>query len=209
MEEPGAPSPRTPAAPIRESDADLDARELVARAVGGDRRAWARLYQTHFDRIFRDVAYLVGANPVAEEIVQETFAIALKGLANFDQRASIVTWLGGIAHNLVRRHWRSSSRRSRAYDRLEQIPAPPPGAADPEQTHLRDRRADVLSEVLESLPDHLREAFVLCDVQGLSAADAGERLGTTAGNMRVRASRARALIRSELERRGWIGADTP
>ncbi len=209
MEETSAPYPRTAIAPAGGPEIDRDARELLERAMRGDRRAWARLYPTLFDRIFRDVAYLVGACPVAEEIVQETFAIALKSLDRFDQRASVVGWLGGIARNLARRHWRSSSRRSRAYDRLEQTPLAPTTAEDPEHVHLRERRADVLSDVLTTLPDHLREAFVLCDVQGLSAADASECLGTTVGNVRVRASRARALIRGELQRRGWIGAEAP
>jgi RNA polymerase sigma-70 factor (ECF subfamily) len=183
---------------------------LVERARRGDGRAWARLYQLHFDRVFRDVAYLVGATAQAEEIVQETFAAALVGLRRYDGRASFETWLRGIAHNLVRRHWRTRFRRGRAYDRLEQMAAEPPGSPreDPEQSHVQDRRAEVLRAVLETLPESMREAFVLCDVQGLSAAEAAERLGITEGNVRVRASRARGLIRSELERLGWLEPTT-
>jgi len=184
------------------------AEELVARARSGDGRAWARLYQLHFDRVFRDVAYMVGANALAEEIVQESFAAALTGLRNFDGRASFESWLRGIAHNLVRRHWRTQSRRGRAYDRLEHVTPSAMGAqpGDPEAAHVQDRRAEVLKAVLEELPAAMREAFVLCDVQGLSAADAAARLDISEGNVRVRASRARALIRTELERLGWIDA---
>jgi RNA polymerase sigma-70 factor (ECF subfamily) len=180
--------------------------ELVRRALAGDERAWARLYQRHFDRIFRDVAYLIGAGAGAEEIVQDTFAAALTGLGRFDGRSSFVTWLRGIAHNLVRRYWRTNTRRDRAYDRLAQVSAdaPTPINADPEGAHIQDRRAEVLRAVLEAVPDALREAFILCDVQGLSANDAAERLGISVGNVRVRASRARAVIRGELERMGWL-----
>jgi RNA polymerase sigma-70 factor, ECF subfamily len=180
--------------------------ELVRRALAGDERAWARLYQRHFDRIFRDVAYLIGAGAGAEEIVQDTFAAALTGLRRYDARSSFVTWLRGIAQNLVRRHWRTSGRRERAYDRLAQVSASsaPPNAADPEGAHLQDRRAEVLRAVLESVPDPLREAFVLCDVQGIATNEAAERLGISVGNLRVRASRARAVIRTELERLGWL-----
>jgi len=183
---------------------------LVERARAGDGRAWARLYQLHFDRVFRDVAYLVGATAHAEEIVQETFAAALVGLRRFDGRASFESWLRGIAHNLVRRHWRTRYRRGRAYDRLEQMTPEPTRTPreDPEQSHVQDRRAEVLRAVLETLPESMREAFVLCDVQGLSAAEAAERLGITEGNARVRASRARGLIRSELERLGWLDPTT-
>ncbi len=193
----------SPASAPREG-ADDD--ELVRRAVAGDERAWARLYQRHFDRVFRDVAYLVGASAGAEEIVQETFAAALVGLRRYDARASFVTWLRGIAHNLVRRHWRTQSRRERAYDRLAELSANASNSPDedPEQGHLQDRRAEVLRTVLETVPAQLREAFVLSDVQGLGAAEIAERLGISVGNVRVRATRARALIRGELERLGWL-----
>jgi len=192
-----------PAAAPREGAEDD---ELVRRAVAGDERAWARLYQRHFDRVFRDVAYLVGASAGAEEIVQETFAAALVGLRRYDARSSFVTWLRGIAHNLVRRHWRSQSRRERAYDRLAELSANAPNGPDedPEQGHLQDRRAEVLRTVLETVPAQLREAFVLSDVQGLGAQEIALRLGISVGNVRVRASRARAVIRTELERLGWL-----
>ncbi|MFO0633242.1 MAG: RNA polymerase sigma factor [Nannocystaceae bacterium] len=199
------PFPRAADAPPDESDPSGD-EMLVARALAGDERAWVRLYQRHFDRIFRDVAYLMGGAAGAEELVQETFAAALTGLRRYDARASFVTWLRGIAHNLVRRHWRTQSRRARAYDRLAEI-APPVGRArsgDPEDAHLQDRRAQVLRAVLEGVPSQLREAFLLSDVQGLAAAEVAERLSISVGNARVRASRARAMIRAELERLGWL-----
>lgn len=211
MDDLRAPTPLRPAAPSGAGSGGSSSEftlsdELVVRARRGDGRAWARLYQLHFDRVFRDVAYMIGANAQAEEIVQESFAAALTGLRNFDGRASFESWLRGIAHNLVRRHWRSQSRRGRAYDRLEHVTPSAMGAqpGDPEAAHVQDRRAEVLRAVLEELPASMREAFVLCDVQGLSAAEAAARLEISEGNVRVRASRARALIRTELERLGWI-----
>ncbi len=208
MDETTAPTPLRPGPNpvVVDTERPPAADVLVERAKGGDGRAWARLYQLHFDRVFRDVAYLIGASPQAEEIVQETFAAALVGLRRFDGRASFETWLRGIAHNLVRRQWRTQYRRGRAYDRLEQMTPDQMVAPreDPEQAHVQKTRAAVLRTVLETLPEAMREAFVLCDVQGLSAADAAARLGISEGNTRVRASRARALIRSELERLGWL-----
>lgn len=200
---PGAPAPGDAPPGPRAHDG---AAELVARAKAGDGRAWARLYQQSFDRVFRDVSYMVGASALAEEIVQETFAAALTGLQGFDGRASVETWLRGIAHNLVRRHWRTQGRRGRAYERLEHVTPSALGHTpdDPEQHHLQDRRAEVLRAVLEEVPVSLREAFILIDVQGLSAADAAARLEVSVGNVRVRASRARTLIRAELERLGWL-----
>lgn len=183
---------------------------LVERARGGDVDAWARLYQDHFDRVFRYIAYLTGDTQAAEDFVQETFARAYVSLASFEGRAPLTGWLRGIAINIVRRHWRSRSRGDRAMDRLELMSRDPAvGAdADPESAHLRQRRAEVLLAVLESLPAQLREAYVLCDLQDLPAQQAAVELGVSPGNVRVRATRARARIRGELTRLGWLPGET-
>ena len=203
MRRPAAPASTVPDVP----DAP-DAREiaLVDRARGGDLDAWSRLYQEHFDRVFKHVAYLAGDVHAAEDLVQETFARAFVGLAQFAGRASFVGWLRGIAVNVVRRHWRSRYRGDQAMDRFETMHRDVVGGSDvdPEGAHLRQRRAEVLLAALATLPESLREAYVLCDLQELPVADAAAELGVTPGNLRVRASRARARIHAELVRLGWL-----
>lgn len=196
---------RRPAAEALEGEAPVDARvvTLVERARGGDVEAWSRLYQEHFDRVFKHVTYLCGDVHVAEDLVQETFARAFVGLAQFEARASFVGWLRGIAVNVVRKHWRSRYRGDQAMDRLETM-SKDKVAADPEGTHLQQKRAEVLLAVLETLPETLREAFVLCDMQEVPVQEAAATLGVTPGNLRVRATRARARIREELMRLGWL-----
>jgi RNA polymerase sigma-70 factor, ECF subfamily len=206
VDEPRTLPTQTPPAPRMVSEG-ADA-ALLERASAGDSRAWTRLYQSHFDRLYRDVAFLVGAGGATEEIVQETFAIAWTKLAGFDGRSSFATWLRGIAHNLVRRHWRTRERRGRAYEKLAQIAdGVAPRDRDPEGTHLQDERAQALEVVLETLPAALREAFILCDVQGLPPQEVADRLGITNGNVRVRAARARQQIREALQRMGWLGQE--
>ena len=199
--------PRPPAAAGEPPDAREAA--LVERARGGDEEAWSRLYQEHFDRVFKHVAYLTGDVSAAEDLVQDTFARAFVGLARFEARASFVGWLRGIAINVVRKHWRSRYRGDQTLARLETFcrGATASTAADPEGAHLRQRRAEVLLAVLETLPETLREAFVLCDMQGVSTEEAAATLGVSPGNLRVRATRARAKIRAELVRLGWLTDD--
>lgn len=182
---------------------DLEA-TLVSRAIAGDGRAWTRLYQDHFQSLYTDLLYLVGEPSAAEELCQETFASALVSLRRFDGRASFSTWLRGVGHNLVRKHWRSKARRGRAYSRLGSGSPTSDPSADPEGHHLQDRQAEVLAAVLEELPDSLREVFVMRDVQGLSPEEIAARLGLRPGNVRVRANRARNRIRAELAKLGWI-----
>jgi RNA polymerase sigma-70 factor (ECF subfamily) len=60
-------------------------------------------------------------------------------------------------------------------------------------------------DILATLPENLREAFVVRELEGLPVDEAAEVLGISPGNVAVRASRARARIRKELERLGWTG----
>ena len=96
-----------PARPKGSTDAGSEANEaaLVERARGGDVEAWGRLYQEHFDRVFRYIAYLTGDTQAAEDFVQETFARAFVSLPAFEGRAPLIGWLRGIAVNIVRRHF--------------------------------------------------------------------------------------------------------
>jgi RNA polymerase sigma-70 factor (ECF subfamily) len=185
-----------------------EAREtaLLTRARAGDLEAWSRLYQEHFDRVFRHVAYLTGDTHAAEDLVQETFARAFVGLAHFEGRSSFSSWLRGIAANIVRKHWRSRYRGDQALSRLAagSHDVAVGADADPAGAHLRQRRAEVLLGVLETLPAPLREAFVLCDLEDTPVQVAAAELGVSPGNLRVRATRARARIRSELVRLGWL-----
>lgn len=192
-----APSPAAPGPDAPEA-------ALVERARRGDVDAWARLYQDNFDPLYRHVAYLVGEPHATEDLVQETFATAVVGLRQFTGRSSLQTWLRGIAHNLVRRHWRARTRGSRALDRLEQQPLAQDGNL--EGAYLRQRHAEVLMSVLDTLPPALREAFVMCDLREVPLPEAAADLGISINNLRVRATRARARIRDELTRLGWVSA---
>lgn len=174
---------------------------LVERALAGDAKSWETLYLSHYRPLLRFCAYSTGDVSSAEDITQETFARALAGLAGFGRRAVFATWLRGIAINLIRRRWRNGERRDRAHAKLRSTP-PPPDALD--EVLIRDRRADALSAAISELPESQREAFVLLDVQGLSATEAAEIAGTTAGNMRVRATRARTRIATSLQRAGLV-----
>ncbi|MEZ4452619.1 MAG: RNA polymerase sigma factor [Nannocystaceae bacterium] len=190
--------PARAAAPARVGD------DLVAQARDGDMRAWAELYQRHFDRVYRRLAYFVGAASIAEDLTQETFARAVVGLRAFDGRAAFSTWLCGIAGNVARNYLRDREAQRRAEQRLADTLAITHAGEDGDRTQLRRARTAALYEVLEGMPEHLREAFLLREVEGLTAAEAAEAAGVSTNNMTVRVWRARAKIRAELGRRGWL-----
>ncbi len=190
--------------PRRAPATDVDA--LVDAARTGRTDAWAQLYQLYFESVFRHVRYLAGEHAAVEDLVQETFARALVSLRDFDNRSAFSTWLHGIAVNVVRNHWRSQSSTALAHDRLRAMntvrEAAPGGDVD--RTHLARERARVVYALLADLPEHLREAFVLRDLEGLPPAEAAAQLGISAGNLAVRATRARQRLRVELEKLGWL-----
>ncbi len=179
--------------------------ELEARARNGDVDAWSALYSQHYDGVFRQVRYLCGDRVLAEELAQETFAQAMAACRRYDGRRAFAGWMHGIALNVVRKHWRKHRNRSRAMERYEHVDASRPRAEDPDGSHLRRERSRVLYDVLDELPPRWREAFILREIQGLSTAEAAERLGISNANVAVRVTRARSRIRDELSRRGWLG----
>src|SRR5207302_7695719 len=90
-----AASPTTEMSSVAESSSpeatsDID---LLRQAAAGDGRAFHRLVDRHADRLFRLSVSLVGNSSDAEDVVQETFAGAFKGLRQFEGRASVKTWL--------------------------------------------------------------------------------------------------------------------
>lgn len=180
---------------------------VLTRARRGDPQAWARLYQDHFDALHRHATYLVGDPTAAEDLVQEVIARAVVSIARYDERSSFLGWLRGIASNVARMHWRSQSRRRSAYDRFEQAHGEARGAETPDEAHVQAKRAEALLAALDTLPANLREAFVLLDLQQRDADEVAAELGLSVGNLRVRASRARARVREELRREGWLSQE--
>lgn len=177
---------------------------LVERARAGDMQAWARLYQVHFDGLFRHLRYLTGDAQVAEELVQDTFVQALSCVARFDGRARFSTWLHGIGLNVARHHWRSRRNTAKAHAKLVLVHELDADTnATPDRTLAARQRVRALYDALEQLPEHLREAFILRELEGLAPSEAAGLLGISANNLAVRASRARTQIRQQLAQQGF------
>ncbi len=181
--------------------------QLVQRAQAGEMSAWSRLYQDNFDRIFRHVRALTGDPHVSEELVQETFVQALLRISSFDGRSAFSTWLHGVAINVVRNHWRAQKSTAKAHARLEVVRGLEAPGDEPGVTVHRQQRVRALYAALETLPDPLRVAFVLRDLEGLSPEEAAHRLEISPGNLAVRATRARQRIRKQLIEWGVLSSD--
>ena len=162
--------------------------------------AWAELYQAHYAAIFRHVRYLGGSGAPVEDLVQEVFARALVALPGFDGRASFSTWLHGVAVNVVRNHWRARKSTETAHQRLKDINTVHRVSSSNEvdRAHMHKRRAQAVYAILEQLPSHLREAFVLRDLEGLPTDVTASSLGISPSSVRSLLTLARRRLRGLL-----------
>ena len=88
-----------------------DERALVARAQDGDHGAFEMLYELHAAAVYAFIRLRVGDVDVAQEITQDVFVAAYRGLDRFEWQAGLAPWLMRIARNQVANHWRTTSRR--------------------------------------------------------------------------------------------------
>ena len=172
--------------------------ELVARAARGDGESLGLLYDRHAGRMRAIALRIVRAPEDAEDVVQETFVQALLKIGSFDGRSALSTWLHGVAINVVRNHWRSQKSTAKAHAKLEVVRSYDSGGEAPDGAVHQQQRVKALYAALETLPDHLRVAFVLRDLEGMSPEEAAEQAGISTGNLAVRATRARQRIRKQL-----------
>ena len=178
---------------------------VLARACAGEVSAWAHLYQHSFPAVFRQLRHYTGDSGVAEELAQEAFAQAMASRDRFDPTRSFDAWLHGVALNVVRKYWRRQRNASAAHARLGAMARScPPGGPGPDDAHLQRERSRVLYAVLAGLPERLREAFVVRELEGLATDEAASLLGISANNLAVRVCRARAQIHAALHRLGWL-----
>jgi RNA polymerase sigma-70 factor (ECF subfamily) len=171
-------------APVRDDDL------LARRASGGDRQAFAQLMERYGQPVL-SLCYASSLDRhVAEELAQDVFLAAWRGLPRFRGGSSFATWLFAIARNACVDRARRRSSRPRttpleAYHQLE-APAAPGGDA---------RRA---LEAAAELSPPLRQALLLRDVQGLSYEEIAELQGVPVGTVRSRLSAARGAVADRL-----------
>ena len=188
---------------------DGDASEVRA-ARDGDARAFRRLVERHADTTFALLLRLVGDRDLADELAQETFVRAWRGLGGFRAESRFRTWLLQIGVNLAREHRRRSARGPHVVS-LESLKddvagsrtprVPTIDANDPVERLRRRDLANRLEQALRKLPADYREAFVLKHVQGIPYETISRMAGVSVGALKVRVHRARTKLRA------WLLAD--
>lgn len=155
---------------------------LAART--GDQVAAAALVRTTSTEVWRFVGSLVGT-AAADDLTQETYLRAFRALPSFQGRATARTWLFGIAKRACADHLRATVRQRRLTDRMaSQATTTGTAEADPAGEFSA-------TQLIQSLPEPRRTAFVLTQLVGLSYAEAAEVERCPVGTIRSRVARAR------------------
>lgn len=164
--------------------------ELVRRSRSGDRRAFHELVDRHGRYLYRLAVRLVGQAADAEDVVQETFAGAYRGLGAFRHEASVKSWLTHILILQAARHHREQTRRRGRLEAARDVMGPRAAQAP---GHGADLRLDLGSALMALSSEH-REVIVLRELQGMSYDDMAAVLKLPWGTVESRLFRARRQL---------------
>jgi len=175
-------------------------RALVERVRRGERKAFDLLVEKYQHRVAHLVGRYVRDSGDTEDVAQEVFLKAYRGLAHFRGDSAFYTWLYRIAVNTAKNHAAAAGRRAvdpsvdadEAWSRSA-------GAllrhgATPEREALADEIQTTIVRTVDDLPEELREALVLREVDGLSYQEIGAVMECPIGTVRSRLFRARDAI---------------
>jgi RNA polymerase sigma-70 factor (ECF subfamily) len=180
-------------------------RQLVERVQAGDRSAFNLLVLKYQHRVLKLVGRFVSDAAEAEDVAQEAFLKAYRALASFRGDSAFYTWLYRIAINTAKNALVSSRRRPVDFDLDLQDPeqydrhAKLKDADTPEGVLLTEEIRDVVEKALEQLPEDLRTAIVLRELEGLSYEEIAEAMDCPVGTVRSRIFRAREAIDKKLK----------
>ncbi len=168
----------------------------VARVRAGDIEAFAAIVRRWQTPLINLAYRFCGDRGRAEEMAQEAFLRAYRGLDGFRGDAAFSTWLFALATNLYRSELRRIPRRTVA---LEDAPEPRDPFSMSEAHELRDRDLAVRRAVL-ALPTKYRETLLLFYFHEMDVPSAAQSLGLPEGTVKARLHRGRELLRAKLPR---------
>lgn len=196
-----------PPASLTPADTDL---MLVERTVAGDQKAYELLVLKYQRRIERLIGRMVRDTDLVEDIAQETFIRAYRALSQFRGEAQFYTWLYRIAVNTAKKALvdlkrdplvSESALRGGGDDEDETsaVENELTSAETPETVLAAKEIAIAVNSAMEALPEDLRQAVTLREIEGLSYEEIAEVMNCPIGTVRSRIFRAREAISAKVK----------
>lgn len=186
------------------SERDADA-ELVARVQRGDKQAFNLLVIKYQRKILRLLSRMIRDPADLEDVAQEAFIKAYRALPQFRGESAFYTWLYRIAINTARNWLSSVGKRPSAPNAIESEDGETFNETDslsdistPESMVASREIAETVNSAIEELPEELRTAIVLREIEGMSYEDIAQTMGCPIGTVRSRIFRAREAIAQRL-----------
>lgn len=184
--------------------------ELVARVQRGDSAAFDLLVRKYQHRVAALVGRYVRDWSECQDVAQETFIRAYRAIGNFRGDAQFYTWLHRIAVNTAKNHLVASNRRPPTDDvDVEDAEHFDSGTGlrdndTPERELMRQQMEQTVLRAVQALPEELRTAITLREVEGLSYEEIANVLDIKLGTVRSRIARGRAQLRESLSHRAPV-----
>jgi RNA polymerase sigma-70 factor (ECF subfamily) len=175
---------------------------LIQRCLTGDQLAWEQIVRQYWRKVFNVAYKFVGKHDEAEDLTQDIFLKIFKSLDTFDRRANFQTWLVSISRNLCIDHYRSVRKERETIDRDVDAGALAPAAPEPGPVAMLEQRDRVvlLRQALSALPDTLRTAVLMRDIQEMSYQEIADRLRLPEGTVKSRINRGRTELARQIRK---------
>jgi RNA polymerase sigma-70 factor (ECF subfamily) len=177
-------------------------RRLLRELTTGQANAYTQAVEQHYERIYAFLYRLAQDVHMAEDLTQDTFAMAWRSLDQFQGRSSLSTWLHKIALNVYRGHMRRNHLPVDSTDDVAEVSAPDPTPELIERLSAEELQ-DRIQEAVGCLPQIYREAVILRCYQGLKYREVADLLGVPMGTVQNRVhialEKLRAALREEVE----------
>ena len=193
-----------PVIDIRPGKVDSD-QMLVERVQHGDRMAFDALVRKYQHKIIKLVSRYVHDASEAQDVAQEAFIKAYRAIPGFRGESAFYTWLYRIAINTAKNYLVAEARRSLDHG----IDINDPEQSDlqmrlkdmdtPERLLLTQEIQDTVERAIEDLPEDLRTAIILREIEGMSYEEIAQSMSCPVGTVRSRIFRAREAIDSRLQ----------
>jgi RNA polymerase sigma-70 factor (ECF subfamily) len=186
------------------SDREID-RQLVARAQRGDKRAFGLLVEKYQRKLARLLSRFIRDPAEVEDVTQEAFIKAYRALPAFRGDSAFYTWLYRIGINTAKNYLMAMGRRAPTSTEVEADEAEGFEEGEqlrdintPESVLLSNEIAETVNSTIEKLPEELRTAIQLREIEGMSYEDIARVMDCPIGTVRSRIFRAREAIAEQL-----------
>ena len=180
---------------------EFNERDMIERASGGDAAAFNRLMEQHERRMYAVALRMCGNREDAQDCLQEAMLRVYRAIGGFKGQSSFSTWVYRITMNTCLDELRrKKNRQSASLDNLLEMGwSPTDDSNAPEKQAMRSELRRNLNRAIQELPEEMRAAVVLRDIQGFSYDEIARMLEINVGTIKSRISRGREKLREKLK----------